>query len=247
MKKYWNAFWMCQSMFCSIPCPIHIWDEEARPYMLLFLPVIGLEMGLLWCLTGLTCRWLNVPSMVSGLVLSLLPYFVIGFIHLDGYMDVTDAVGSYRDLEKRRMILKDSHVGAFAVIGCVILMLTNFAFCSSADGDCGILIFVPVVSRCCSAMAVTCLRSMSTSQYAGAFKAGVSKKQPIILSVMLAMTILLAYITCGNYVLVLLAGLVGYGIALYKGFHGLDGMNGDISGYALTLSELASLGAWALM
>ncbi len=105
MKKYWNAFWMCQSMFCSIPCPAHIWDEEARPYMLLFLPVIGLEMGLLWCLTGLTCRWLKFPSMVSGLVLSLLPYFVIGFIHLDGYMDVTDAVGSYRDLEKRRMIL----------------------------------------------------------------------------------------------------------------------------------------------
>jgi len=247
MKRYWNAFWMCQSMFCSIPCPVHIWDEEARPYMLLFLPVIGLEMGLLWCLTCFLCRYFAVPFLVTGLILSLFPYFVIGFIHLDGYMDVTDAIRSYRDLEKRRMILKDSHVGAFAVIGCVILMIASFAFCASAQGDCRILIFIPMVSRCCSALAVTCLRPMSTSQYAGAFKEGVSKNQPIILTAMLVIGVIGAYFLCGKYVLVLLAGLVGYAFALRKGFRGLDGMNGDISGYALTLSELACLAAWALM
>ena len=43
-------------------------------------------------------------------------------------MDVTDAVKSWRDLEKRRAILKDSHVGSFAVIGLCLLMLSQFAF-----------------------------------------------------------------------------------------------------------------------
>ena len=88
---------------------------------------------------------------------------------------------------------------------------------------------------------------MSTSQYAGAFKEGVSKKQPVILTAMLAIGIVCAYFLCGKYVLVLFAGLAAYGFALRKAFRGLDGMNGDISGYALTLSELVCLAAWALM
>ena len=29
MKQYFNAFFMCQSMFCAIPCPMKIWDEKA--------------------------------------------------------------------------------------------------------------------------------------------------------------------------------------------------------------------------
>ena len=46
MKKYLHALAMCRSMFCAIPCFWRVWDEEARDKMLLFLPVVGLEVPL---------------------------------------------------------------------------------------------------------------------------------------------------------------------------------------------------------
>ena len=53
MKRILHAFFMCQSMFCAIPCPCRVWDEEARPLMLPMLPLVGLEIGALWWLLGL--------------------------------------------------------------------------------------------------------------------------------------------------------------------------------------------------
>ena len=247
MKRYWNGFWMCQSMFCAIPCPCKIWDEKARPLMLLFLPVIGLEMGLLWAALGGICRWLSLPQLVTGLVLCAFPYLVSGFLHLDGFMDTVDAVGSCRSLEQRREILKDSHVGSFAAIGCCLLMMATFAFCTSAEADASILIFIPVVSRCCSALAVTILRPMNSSQYSGSFREGIRKSHPAILLAMLTAAFALAWLLCGYMTLVLLGELIGYALALRKGYASLDGMNGDISGFALTLSELTGLAIWAVL
>ena len=247
MKRYLHAFGMCQSMFCAIPSPYQGWDEDARPLMLLFLPLVGLEMGILWALAGWLCRCLQLNSMITGLVLCVLPYLIIGFIHLDGFMDVSDAVGSYRPLEKRREILKDSHVGAFAVIGCCLLMLSSFTFCAAATADCGILVLIPVVSRCCSALAVTVLKPMSTSQYAGNYREKINRKQAAILVVILSMALATGFLFFGRTTLALLGGLAGYGLALRKGYKSLEGMNGDISGYALTLSELAALAVWALL
>ena len=112
MKRYLHAYGMCRSMFCAIPSPYQGWDEDARPLMLLFLPLVGLEMGLYWAAAGWLCRCLGFPQLVTGLVIAVLPYLLTGKIHLDGFLDVTDAVGSCRSLERRREILKDSHVGA---------------------------------------------------------------------------------------------------------------------------------------
>ena len=92
MKTYLHAFAMCQSMFCAIPCPWKVWDEQARGKMLLFLPLVGLEIGLIWVILAQICRLLALPALVTGLILAVYPYLVTGFLHLDGFMDVTDAV-----------------------------------------------------------------------------------------------------------------------------------------------------------
>ena len=92
MKRYLHALAMCRSMFCAIPCFWRVWDEEARDKMLLFLPVVGLEIGAIWALLAWLCRYLALPALVQGAVLGAYPFVVTGFIHLDGFMDVTDAV-----------------------------------------------------------------------------------------------------------------------------------------------------------
>ena len=246
MKTYLHAFAMCQSMFCAIPCPWKIWDEKAKNKMLLFLPVVGLEIGAIWAAIAWLCRLLNLPALVTGLLLCAYPYIVTGFIHLDGYMDVTDAVKSWRDLERRREILKDSHVGSFAVIGIVLLLLAQFAFFASVptDANCLILMFVPAVSRCCSALAVTGLKPMSTSQYADQKK---PKSHIVVLSLMLVIFLAAGFLLCGKYGFALVGCLAGFGLALRRGYKSLDGMNGDIAGFSLTIGELCAVAVYALV
>ncbi len=245
MKTYLHAFAMCQSMFCAIPAP-QVWDEKARDKMLLFLPVVGLEIGIIWAAIAWLCRWLELPVTVAALILCAVPYVLTGFFHLDGFMDVTDAVKSYRDLARRREILKDSHVGSFAVIGLVLLVLAQFAFFAAAPADASwlILLLVPAVSRCGSALAVTCLPPMSTSQYAQREK---PKSHVIALTVMLLIFLAAGFLLCGRYGLVLLGCMVGYGLALLRSCRSLEGMNGDIAGYALTIGELCAVAVYALL
>lgn len=246
MKRIVHAFFMCQSMFCAIPCPCRVWDEEARPLMLPMLPLVGLEIGALWALFGWLTQLLGLPVLIRGLVLALWPYLATGFLHLDGFMDVTDAVKSCRDLARRREILKDSHVGSFAVIGLCMLMLSQFAVFASISNDknCLILLFLPAVSRCGSALAVTALPSMSTSQYA-------AQKKPtshlVLLTGMLCLFVALGFVLCGLSGLALIGCMAGYGLALRRGYRSLAGMNGDIAGYALTISELCGAAVFALL
>ena len=246
MRTCFHAFAMCQSMFCAIPCPWKVWDEQARGKMLLFLPAIGLEIGLIWVILAQICRFLALPALVTGLILAVYPYLVTGFLHLDGFMDVTDAVKSWRSLERRREILKDSHVGSFAVINLVLLVGAQFALFSSAKETANsfILLFVPAVSRCCSVLAVTGLKPMATSQYANREKL---TSHLVVTAVLLCIFVAAGFLLCGKYGFALLGGLVGYGLALCRGYRSLEGMNGDISGYALTLGELCAVAIYALL
>ncbi len=245
MKTYLYAFAMCQSMFCAIPAP-QVWDEKAKDKMLLFLPIVGLEIGAIWAGLAWLCHWLNLPTMITALILAAYPYLITGFLHLDGYMDVTDAVKSWRDLERRREILKDSHVGSFAVIGIVLLMIAQFAVFASVPADANylVLIFIPAVSRCCSALAVTGLKPMSTSQYADQKK---PKSHMVVLSIMLCVFLAVGFLICRRYGFAMIGCLAGYGLALRRAYKSLEGMNGDISGYALTFGELAAAVVFALL
>lgn len=246
MKRILHGFVMCQSMFCAIPCPWQLWDEDARDLMLPMLPLLGLEIGVIWVLLSWLTGLLGLPALVRGLVLGLYPYMATGFLHLDGFMDVTDAVKSCRDLPKRREILKDSHVGSFAVIGVCMLVLSQVVlFGSAAPGKSSlILLFIPAVSRCGSALAVTGLPAMSTSQYA-------AQKKPTSrlwwLGGLTCILVGLSFVLCGKMGFVTVGCLVGYSLALRRGYRSLEGMNGDIAGYALTLGELWAVAVYALI
>ena len=246
MKQLLHAFAMCQSMFCAIPCPWNIWDEKARDKLLWCFPGVGMEIGLLWWAVAMLCRCFEVPSIASGFLICAVPFFATGFIHLDGYMDVLDAVKSCRDLERRREILKDSHVGSFAVIGFCLLMLAQFSFCCGFSGgfDYRILIVIPVISRCGSCLAVSLLPKMSTSQYA---QKTVKTADWVIPLVWAVCALAFAFLVCGKYGIALLGGAGGYGLALRRAYRSLEGMNGDISGYALTISELAAVAVAAML
>ena len=247
MKKYLTALGMAQSMFCRIPIPFRKWDENVRSYMLLFLPLIGLEMGLLWIGLHYLLRTMAASEWIYGFVMCVFPYLFTGFIHMDGFMDVADAISSWKELKERRAILKDPHVGSFAVIWCVFIILAGFSLFASMpeDMDGWGLIFIPVLSRCCSYLSVLGLKPMASSQYAKTQRS--PKYHQWIIRSLIVICIVLGCILGENTGRCVIGVLAGYLIALWKSYRMLDGMNGDVSGFCLTISELCGLAAYILL
>lgn len=232
MRDWICGFFMAWGMFLAIPCPRKIWSESARQKMLVCMPLVGLLAGGVWAGAWLLLR--GAPGPVRAAVCAAVPWLVTGFMHLDGYMDVCDAVLSRRDLATRQRILKDSHCGAFAVICMVLLAMAQWsAFLSMEDVPLLPLALVPVASRAAAAVAVLTLRPMSTSQYSAMVRGGA----PLyVAAAVLAAACAVPAVLWGSFAP--LAAAVGYGLAVWHGFRQFDGMSGDISGFGLVLGEL---------
>ena len=127
MKKWLTGFSMCWGMFCAIPNPVRRWDEGCYRQMLLCLPFLGGMLGLIWAGIGFLLVRISAPGPIFALCMTAAPWCLTGFIHLDGFMDCSDAVLSRRDRARRIEILKDPHVGSFAVICLVLLALTGYS------------------------------------------------------------------------------------------------------------------------
>ena len=89
------------SMYSKIPMPHLELEEKDMRYVMGFFPLAGLVIGVViygWVyISGL----LNVPDISRTLVLVVIPVLITGGIHIDGYMDTSDALNSYGDREKK--------------------------------------------------------------------------------------------------------------------------------------------------
>ncbi len=242
MKKQLTAFMMAWGMFCAIPCPYKKWDDAARPWMIVWLPVVGLLVGAVWMLAARLFALWGFTNLLAAAVLTMLPYLLTGFLHLDGYLDCCDAILSRRELAERQKILKDSHVGSFAVIGFGLLLLAVFGAFGSLDfARWRALLLIPAASRCVSGLAVTSLRPMGTSQYAGAFQKSDKRAQRTILWLLLAASLAGSFLFAGRAGLAAAVTAAVSGLFTWYGARQLSGMSGDISGFALTLGEAAGV------
>lgn len=138
----------------------------------------------LWltALIGENVHTLEEGSLLWAVMGTILPLLITGGIHLDGYLDVTDARSSYGDRAKKLEILKDPHVGAFAVIGCGIYLLAYAGFFSLIPGKALPLIGgIYVLTRALSALALVNFPKAKKDGLAAAFSDG-AKKRVVTLS-----------------------------------------------------------------
>ncbi len=267
--------WGC---FCWIPCPYKKWNEDDRQAMLNMFPLVGLLLAIVLAAAWVVLDLIHAPWLISGILLSALYFMLTGFIHMDGFMDVSDAIMSRRpELEERQRILKDSNVGAFAVIS---VMIMSFIFAGSmmdiiqihSPAVCGIIAVILVSSRAMSAICVISCPPMSKSQYRE-MKVTKSAAIPAFIIMILAIA---AGAVCfivlwpdsifdvpGGNPDIWLAGpsnspfvryVVPVGVTIAVSWltgaadrKSLGGMNGDISGHMITLSEMAGIAALALV
>ena len=246
--RYITAFFMAWGNFLVIPCPCKLWDSRLNRLMLAFLPEIGALIGGTLVLLLLAAHALLLPALLTGLLLTYALFRIPGYMHLDGFMDVSDAVMSRRGKVERQRILKDSRVGAFAVINVVFLILAVFVGFVIREGAGSLLtgvFLIPVVSRSMAGMFVSGLRPMEQSQYAAT--AGEPGRRKYVVAILLQMT---AW-TVGSLLLAgpavftaLIPPAVEIGAASLACAHGvrrLGGMNGEIAGYVICVSEAAAV------
>ncbi len=251
--KYITAFFMAWGNFLTLPCPVKKWDSKLNNWMLAFLPVMGLIIGGIWAMGILFLRFLNdmigMPEQVGAFLAMCIPFALCGMFHLDGFMDVTDAVLSRRDLSERQRILKDPTVGSFAVISVVFLLLAWYAAMSGLwlKGSLTTFVLIPITSRAVAGEEVMMRRPMGTSQYKETFRSPEDRKAAMILGVQVGLLIV-AMIAAGykDVAVIPIVAAVGLITSAYCRSR-LGGMNGDIAGTVICVSEIAGLIVWSMI
>lgn len=242
MKMLWNNFKAAFAMFSKIPVPEADWSAENMKYMLCFFPLIGAVIGGL----SLLAAWLGMKFGYArefvAVILTLLPILVTGGIHVDGLLDTSDALGSWRDRERRLEILKDPHTGAFAVITACVYFLAWYGAYTQVWQDLESMKMIALsflLSRSLSGIGVVSFPKASTEGTVAAFSRGAKKMRvkKILIGYVILIGLAMLWIRSVQGAIVL-AGAGG--IFLYYRHMAIKyfgGTTGDLSGWFLCICE----------
>jgi adenosylcobinamide-GDP ribazoletransferase len=89
-------------------------------------PLVGMVIGALIWLAWRGAIFL-FPAWVAGVIALIVWVVLTGALHLDGLADCCDGLLSSTSVERRLEIMKDPHVGAFGVIGLVLVLMLKAA------------------------------------------------------------------------------------------------------------------------
>lgn len=247
MKKLWQSFTLATAMYSKLPMPQVEWGPDAMSHVFCFFPWIGLvigalELGWFW----LAAR-LGVGSMLFGAVAALLPVAVTGGIHLDGFCDTCDALGSHQSRERKLEILKDSHTGAFALIGLGCYLALYVALWAEVR-PCLALALIPVLSRALSGLCAVMMKNARGSGMLASFsQASDLRHNRVVLALWLLLIAAAAGFLPGwEGVAALAAGVVSLAWYRHMSQKEFGGITGDLAGWFLQICELVCLAAVVL-
>ncbi|MFI8749421.1 adenosylcobinamide-GDP ribazoletransferase [Vreelandella lionensis] len=102
-----------------VACP---WTPGTRRWAIRAYPLVGLLVGGLLALAALLLGQLHTPIPITALLLLSVWVALTGGLHLDGVMDLADALGSNQPLERRWEIMKDPQIGSFGMLALLFLL-----------------------------------------------------------------------------------------------------------------------------
>ena len=128
-----KSLFIAIAMYSKLPAPRVDWDKKSLSWALCFFPVVGAVIGLFLAGWLALADWLELGKFLTAAGALVLPAALSGGIHLDGFCDTCDALGSHQPREKKLEILKDTHAGAFAILCCVLYLIFFFAVWCEVD------------------------------------------------------------------------------------------------------------------
>ena len=246
----WLRFALAVTFLTRLPLPVRgeVTPADLRASMAWYVP-IGAALGAFgWLVFRLSFRYLDGDSrdlnLLPAVLVMVLLEMATGALHLDGFMDTCDGLGSGAPRERALEIMKDSRVGAMGVFGAVAILLLKVSALATLDLD---FVLPALVIGWTTARAVPTL-DVSLFPYARntgtgkAFAEGGSP-WPAIIGVVIALA--------AGYFLLRLPGLILTAAVLtavllvqWRIARKLGGLTGDVYGMGIELAEaLALIGA----
>lgn len=257
MKQIIKSFIVAFSIYSKIPMPRFNWDSRDMKYHLCFFPLVGGVIG------GLEFFWnwlffrYGFGSILYYCMCLSIPLLVTGGFHLDGFLDTMDAIHSYQNKEKKLEILKDPHVGAFAIISLAVYFLLALGTVFEIKTSNGIISLCSAffLSRCLSGISVICFpKAKKDGMLAAESRGGNEKKGKIVNFTVLfvqfvaAVVLLLVYTVPYGLegVFAVMAVVMAFVWFYFMSRRHFGGITGDLCGFFVSVSELAAVCAVAV-
>ena len=239
MKNSLTGFLLCWQFFSVVPIKKQL-DMNAKSvtWMYAFLPIIGLLIG---TIIGGGVFAFTHYSDISSLLLAIL--IVVSFIvltgglHVDGWIDMSDAFFSYGEKEKRLEILDDPRTGAFGVISVVCLILIKIGFIHEMllKGHIAIIpfiIFIPFLARVGMLLYFLTMPTAKQTGLAAYFKSIVSQKKLALFVSIICVVFFAGWFHFTMYSLFILATVMLITVFIYRKWSKkhFGGMSGDLLG-----------------
>ncbi len=199
-----------------------------------YYPLVGLSIGAVLFVVMIGIN--NFFSIqVSAAVVLVLWVVITRAIHLDGFLDTCDGLFGGFTPEKRLLIMRDSRVGAFALVGGGVLLITMFSAIESSKNMVGSLLLAPVFGRWALSFAIVAFPYARPEGMGRAIKNNSHWPQLLLASLT---TLIIAWFV-GKWL-----GLIVFGLVLIVSLLWLryvlrliPGLTGDIYGATCVLVE----------
>ena len=96
-----DSMLMAFSLYSRIPVPQAKWNEKSMRWCICFLPLVGAVIGLVFFGVFRCAQYSDLPDTATALLLTAVPLIITGGFHVDGFMDVADALSSYKTREEK--------------------------------------------------------------------------------------------------------------------------------------------------
>ena len=237
MRRF-RAALACLTMLPVDPRPAATDQELGGSWS--FFPLVGVLIGWLLAVTHSAASEIVSPLVAAGCTLAVW-VMITGALHLDGFGDLCDALAGGRTPEARLRIMKDTHVGAMAVVGLSTLLILKFAAIVSLPrpSSGSALLLAPCFGRWVMVLLGTTMRYARRTGTAAPFVRHARRSSLVIATLVAAAAAWLAWPEAGLW---LFALAIGIGL-LARATCGwlLGGITGDALGAAGELTELIIL------
>jgi adenosylcobinamide-GDP ribazoletransferase len=216
-------------------------EEKELARSMAFFPLVGLVIGLILSLGNYLFSFLFPQTLALWLTIGLLVFLTRG-LHLDGFADMLDGLGSGGTKERMLEVMKDSRIGAFGVVGLILLIGGKYLALDQIPGSpiYYSLILMTVTGR--NSMVLVCYRSPYARPEGGLGKPFSGNLKPREMIISLASTAVIAFVLQGWKGLLLFVAICLFSLG-YRFFfiRKLGGITGDVLGAVNELSELICL------
>jgi adenosylcobinamide-GDP ribazoletransferase len=214
--------------------------SDSRAYY----PIVGLLIGCLLVFIGQACSYAFTTPITAAILTIFLALITRG-LHLDGLMDISDGLFGGYSTQQRLDIMKDSHVGAFAVLSATLILLLKYSAILSIlnmpfYGKEYALVLAPTISRWSMVLQLTIFSYVRSEGGLGSPFQDHSAKLTTSLAAVTAFVLAIIFGGVGGVALLVLLSVLAYGLGLVVS-RMIGGLTGDVYGATNELVETTGL------